>query len=129
MFSPELPEDSGVHSHIFNGYRCYFPEISRPGRQINHSPATSAEAAFLLPLNAFMTRRGRIVPLPSDVMKTLTVGFYSRSFARAAGCARNNVFSCYSNKVTILVFSQCDYSCLYKLFAGVLFSSNMRRIP
>jgi hypothetical protein len=85
--------------------------------------------AFLLLLNAFMTRRRRIVPLPSDVMETLSVGFYCRNFTRAAGCARNNVFSWYSNKLTIFGFSQCDYSCPYRLFAGILYLSNMRRIP
>jgi hypothetical protein len=67
--------------------------------------------ALFLPLNAFMTRRGRILPLPLNVIKTLSVGYYYRSFTRAAVCARNNVFFWHPNKVTILAFSQCDYSC------------------
>jgi hypothetical protein len=42
--SPKRPDGLwGPPSLLFNGYRGFFPGVKRPGRQINHSPPSSAE--------------------------------------------------------------------------------------
>jgi hypothetical protein len=44
FFSPKRPDRLwGPPSPLFNGYRGSFPGLQRPGREVNHSPPSSAE--------------------------------------------------------------------------------------
>jgi hypothetical protein len=69
-FSPSKRPDRlrGPHSFILSVCRRSFPGVKRLGREVNHSPASSAEvkkrgAILLIPLYALMAWTGKTLPI------------------------------------------------------------------
>jgi hypothetical protein len=65
------PSSPGLgHSLLYNAYRNSFPGVKRPGRGVNHPPATSAEVKERVELYLYSPSGsswpvlGRVLPLP-----------------------------------------------------------------